>query len=169
MRRHVLVAVASCGFVGLSGAQTVEPNPVGFPKEDARGGVGAFRIWYADGAWHLRSSTENSTGKKEVLMVFTGSVRCDGKLTAEGVKLEKGGGKTSDTLTPSADGKGFDFDFRTYGATDEVTFKPAATAKTLTFKLKIDGQPAPPFRVLIGATSDHPDKSDFKLPAHPKK
>jgi len=166
--RHVLVAVAACGLVCLAGAQTIDPSPFGFPKEDARGGVGAYRVWYEDGAWHLRTSTENSTGKKDVLMVFTGSVRCDGKLTAEPVKLEKVG-KTIDTLTPAADGKGFDFDFRTYGAADEVVFKAAPTAKALTFKLKIDGVAAPPFRVLIGATSDHPDKSDFKLPAHPKK
>jgi hypothetical protein len=167
--RHILVAFGVCGLVCLSGAQTVEPSPFGFPKEGAAGGVGAFRVWYDDGAWHLRSSTENSTGKKDVLMIFTGTVRCDGKLPAEPVKLEKGSGKTSDTLTPSADGKGFDFDFRTYGAVDEVMFKPAATARTLTFKLKIDGQPAPPFRILIGAKSDHPDKNEFKLAAHPKK
>lgn len=169
MRRpHVLVDAGVCGLVCLSGARA-DPSPFGFPKEEARGGVGAFRVWYDDGAWHLRTSTENSTGKKEVLMVFTGSVRCDGKVTAEPVKLEKGGGKTADKLTPSADGKGFDFDFRTYGAVDEVVFRAAATAKALTFKLKIDGQPAPPFRVLIGAKSDHPDGSDFKLPGHPKK
>ena len=54
------------------------PNPVGFPKKgDPGGGIGAVRIWYADGAWHLRTSTENSVGKKDKLMVFTGSVRCD--------------------------------------------------------------------------------------------
>lgn len=170
MRRHVLAAVAACGLVCLAGAQTVEPSPFGFPKEGAAGGVGAFRIWCeADGSWHLRTSTENTAGKKEALMIFTGSVRCDGKMTTEAVKLEKNGGRTSDTLTPTADGKGFDLDFRTFGATDEVKFTPAATARTLTFKLKIDGQPAPPYRILIGAKSDHPDKSEFKLPARPKK
>ena len=30
-------------------------------------------MWYEDGTWHLRTSTENSEGKKEKLLVFTGS------------------------------------------------------------------------------------------------
>ncbi|MFO0796852.1 MAG: hypothetical protein U0804_05200 [Gemmataceae bacterium] len=166
--RHAFAAVAACCLVCAAGSHAADPYPFGFPKEDARGGVGAFRIWHADGKWHLRSSTENSTGKKEVLMVFSGTVRCDGKLTVEPAKLEAVG-RVADTLKATADGKGFDFEFKTYGGTDEAVFQPAATARTLTFKLKIDGLPAPPFRVLVGEKSDHPDKSDFKLPAHPKK
>jgi hypothetical protein len=165
---HVVAAVAACGLVCGPGALADEPNPVGFPKDEARGGVGAYRVWHDGTAWHLRTSTENSSGKKEQLMVFAGSVRCDGKLTVEAKALEKKG-KTGDTLTPATDGKGFDFEFKTYGAVDEAVFKAADGAKALTFKLKIDGQPAPPFRVLIGAASAHPDKNEFKLPAHPKK
>jgi hypothetical protein len=146
------------------------PNPVGFPKKgDPGGGIGAVRIWYADGAWHLRTSTENSVGKKDKLMVFTGSVRCDAKMTVEGKRLEKGKGKTSDRLVPHADGKGFDFEFRTYGAIDEAEFKVGEKAKTLTFKLFIDGEKAAAHRVIIGENGDHPEKSEFKLPARPKK
>lgn len=146
------------------------PNPVGFPKQtDVPGGVGAVRIWFEDGTWHLRTSTENSTGKKDKLMTFTGSVRCDAKLTVEGNKLEKGNGKTSDRFTAHADGKGFDFTFKTYGATDQANFKVADGGKTLTFKLLIDGEKAPPSRVVIGAKGEHPDKDEFTLPAQPKK
>jgi hypothetical protein len=165
---HFAVAIGVCGLTCLPGVLADEPNPFGFPKEDARGGVGTYRIWYDGGAWHLRTSTENSSGKKEQLMVFTGSVRCDGKLTAEAKLLEKSG-RTGDSIKPTADGKGFDFEFKTYGATDEAVFKVAASAKTLAFKLKIDGVKAAPFRIVIGATSVHPDKSEFKLSAHPKK
>lgn len=166
--RHVVLAAGVCGAVCAAGARADEPNAVGYPKEELRGGVGAYRIWYEGGAWHLRTSCENSAGKKENLMVFAGTVRCDGKLTVEPKVLEKKG-KTADTLTPTPDGKGFDFEFRTFGAIDEAVFKAADGAKALTFKLKIDGTPAPPFRILIGADNARPEKGDFKLPAHPKK
>jgi hypothetical protein len=145
-------------------------NPIGFPKKgDPGGGVGAIRIWYTGGKWHLRTSTENSIGKKDKIMVFTGSVRCDSKLTVEGKKLEKGKGKTSDTLTPHADGKGFDFQFKTYGAIDEAVFKAAEGGKTLTFKLQIDGEKAATIRIIVGENGEHPEKNEFTLPAHPKK
>ena len=146
------------------------PNPIGFPKNgEPPGGIGVVRIWFDDGSWHLRTSTENSVGKKDKLMVFTGSVRCDGKMTVEGNKLEKGKGKTSDGFTPHADGKGFDFQFKTYGATDQADFKIADRAKTLTFKLFIDGEKAATHRILIGENGANPEKSEFTLPANPKK
>ncbi|HEY1186689.1 MAG TPA: hypothetical protein VGE74_03480 [Gemmata sp.] len=167
-------ATFASGFFVLGLLQVVlaadPPNPVGFPKKgDPGGGVGAIRIWYDDGSWHLRSSTENSAGQKDKLMVFSGSVRCDGKLTVEGNRLEKGKGKTADTLTPHADGKGFDFRFATYGAIDEASFKVADKGKTLTFKLFIDGEKALTHRIIIGADGTHPAKSEFTLPAQPTK
>jgi hypothetical protein len=144
------------------------PNPVGFPKTgDPGGGVGAYRIWFADGTWHLRTSTENSIGKKDKIMVFTGSVRCESKMTVEGNKLEKGKGKTSDGFTAHADGKGFDFTFKTYGAVDQADFKVPDKAKTLTFKLLIDGEKATTMRIIIGEKGEHPDKNEFTLPANP--
>jgi hypothetical protein len=167
--RHAVVAVAAAGLVCAPGAFADEPNPVGFPKDAPRGGVGVYRVWYADGAWHLRSSTEDSGGKKDKLMVFSGTVRCDGKLTVEPNRLETGGGKTGDRITPAGDGKSFSFEFKTYGAIDEAVFKAADKAKTLTFDLKIDGQPAPLYRVVVGAAGGSPEKNPFKLPAHPKK
>jgi len=163
MRLVVFTAV----FLSLD-LSAAEPNPIGFPKvEDPKGGIGAFRIWHEDGKWHLRTSTENSEGKKEKLLIFTGSVRCDGKLTVDAKSLEKAG-KVKDTIQPTADGRGFDFDFRTYGATDEAIFKVPDSAKTLTFKLKVDGENVPPIRILIGAKGERPEKSEFKLPANPK-
>jgi hypothetical protein len=144
------------------------PSPVGFPKKGDGGGDGVFRVWLADGSWHLRTSTENTAGKKGKLLVFTGSVRCDGKVTAAGKKLEKGKGKTSDFFTPHADGKGFDFQFKTYGATDQVDFTVAEKAKSLRFKLFLNGEKAATHRIVIGAKSEHPEKSEFTLPARPK-
>ena len=146
------------------------PNPIGMPKKgDPGGGVGAFRIWYLDGKWHVRTSCENSVGKKEKLMVFTGTVRCEDKVTAEGIRLEKGNGKTADTLTPHRDGKGFDFRFATFGAIDEAEFTIGAKGKTLKFKLLVDGMNAPTQRILIGSDGTNPEKAEFTLNAQPKK
>ena len=145
------------------------PNPIGFPKAgDPGGGVGAFRIWFEGDTWHLRTSTENSVGKKDKIMAFTGSVRVDAKMTVEGSKLEKGNGKTSDAFTPHADGKGFDFTFKTYGAVDQADFK-TEKGSTLTFKLMIDGEKANTMRIIIGERGDHPAKNEFVLPARPRK
>lgn len=146
------------------------PNPVGYPgKGDPGGGIGAIRVWFADGAWHLRTSTEDSTGKKDKLMVFTGTVRSEGKVTAEAKLLEKGARRTADALVPHSDGKGFDFRFATFGARDQVDFTVADAGKTLKFKLSVDGQPTPSHRILIGADGAHPEKAEFTLPAKPKK
>ena len=171
MLRRVTFGV---GFFALGLAQVVlaadPPNPIGFPKKgDPGGGVGAFRIWFDDGTWHLRTSTENSVGKKDKIMVFTGSVRSDVKMTVEGNRLEKGNGKTSDGVNPHADGKGFDFQFKTYGAVDQADFKIADKGKKLTFKLMIDGEKAPTARIIIGENGEHPDKNEFTLPTQPKK
>ncbi len=167
-------AAFASAFFALGVLQVVlaadPPNPLGFPKKgDPGGGVGAIRIWHADGKWHLRSSTENSVGKKDKLMVFSGSVRCEDKIAVEGNKLENGKGKTSDSVTPHADGKGFDFRFATYGATDQADFTVADKGKKLTFKLLIDGEKAATGRVIIGEDGEHPEKAEFTLPAHPKK
>jgi hypothetical protein len=144
-------------------------NPVGFPKAgDPGGGVGCFRIWYEGDTWHLRTSTENSVGKKDKIMVFTGTVRSDGKMAVEGSRLEKGNGKTSDGFTPHADGKGFDFTFKTYGAIDQADFKITG-GKAVNFKLLIDGEKAPALRVIVGEKGEHPPKNEFALPAAPKK
>ncbi len=144
-------------------------NPIGYPKKvNAGGGVGIARVWYADGVWHLSTSTDDSEGKKEKLLVFTGSVRCEDKLTVEGKKLESGKGKTADTLTPHKDGKGFDFRFATYGAVDRAEFRVGEKGKTLKFKLMLDGQKMHPNRIAIGADARHPAKEEFTLPAVPK-
>jgi len=166
-----LLALAVFAVASVQAARAADPiDPVGFPKKgDPGGGVGAFRIWFADGEWHLRTSTENSVGKKDKIMVFTGSVRAEAKMTVEANRLEKGNGKTSDAFTVHADGKGFDFVFKTYGAVDQVDFKVPAAAKNLKFKLLIDNDKAPTIRIIIGAEGKHPEKNEFALPAHPKK
>jgi hypothetical protein len=162
----------AAGFFALGLFQVVfaadPPNPIGFPKKVGGGGEGVVRVWYEDGTWHLRTSTEDSQAKKDKLIVFTGTVVCDGKMTIEEKKLEKGKGKTSDTLTRHKDDKGFDFRFATHGATDEAAFKvEGAKAKTLKFTINIDGEKAAVGRIYIGADGEHPDKHEFTLPAVP--
>jgi hypothetical protein len=150
----------------LTAAAADPPNPIGYPKKALGGGAGVTRIWYEAGVWHLRTSTDDSEGKKEKLFVFSGTVRCEDKLTIEPVKLEKGKGKTSDTLTPHNDGKGFDFRFATYGALDQVDFRVGEKGKTLKFKLFLNGKPMDISRVAIGADSMHPADGDFTLSAN---
>jgi len=158
-------AVLSLAMGLLLLAADPPPNPVGYPKKgDPGGGIGAVRIWHADGAYHLRTSTEDSAGTKQKLMVFTGTVRCEEKLTSEASKLEK-----ADKFILHKDGKGFDFHFETHGAIDQVDFTPAANGKTLKFKLLIDAKPAETHRILIGAEGVHPEKAEFSLPAQVKK
>lgn len=162
------------GFFSLGLLQVVlaadPPNPVGFPKKVGGGGEGNVRVWYDDGTWHLRTSTDDSQGKKDKLLVFTGSVRCDDKISVTAQRLEKGKGKTSDVLALHQDGKGFDFKFATYGAIDEAEFKvEGAKAKSLKFAIQINGEKAAVARIYIGADGEHPDKNEFTLPAVPPK
>lgn len=160
-------ALFALGLVSVASA--ADPNPIGLPRgKDPGGGIGVFRVWFDDGKWNLRTSTEDSKGKKDKLTVFSGSVKSDGKITVEGKALEKIG-KTGDKIVPHADGKGFDFEFKTYNAVDFAIFQVADGAKKVTFNLKLDGEKAPLLRVLIGEKNEHPDKAEFTLPAHPKK
>lgn len=164
----------AAGFFALGLLQVVlaadPPNPVGFPKKVGGGGDGVVRVWFEDGTWHLRTSTDDSQGKKDDLIVYSGSVRCEDKISVEERKLEKGKGKTSDLLVPHKDGKGFDFKFATYGATDEAAFKiEGKYAKTLKFTVNINGEKAATGRIYIGADGAHPDKHEFTLPAAPEK
>jgi hypothetical protein len=121
---------------------------------------------FADGKWHLRTSAEDSRGANEKLMVFTGSVRSEDQVRAEGRRLESGAKETADTLTPHAEGQGFDFRFATFGAKDEAEFTAGPKGKAVKVKLLIDGQKAVN-HVLIGRDGRHPEKNEFTLPATP--
>ena len=168
--RVVLFAVLVVCVVGATAADDPPKpiNPIGYPKKVVGGGgVGVARVWYDGGVWYVATSTDDSEGKKEKLLVFTGSVRCEDKITVEGKKLEPKG-KTADTLTPHKDGKGFDFRFATYGAVDQAEFRIAEKGKTLKFKLMLDGEKMHPNRIAIGAESKTPAKEEFTLPAFPK-
>jgi hypothetical protein len=91
-------------------------------------------------------------------------------MTVEAKFLEKKGkGKTADYFTPHANGKGFDFEFKTYNAIDQVDFKVGDKAKSVTFKFFYNGEKAPTQRIAIGEKAQHPEKHEFTLPAHPQK
>lgn len=169
--RNSIRLLAMCALAAGCIASAVAadpPNPVGFPKKSPGGGFGTVRIWYDAGAWHLRTGTDDSEGKKDKQFVFSGSVRCDQKMTAEPFKLEKSKGKRGDQFVLHNDGKGFDFRFTTFGAVDQVNFRVSEKAKTLHFKLMLDGQRIDISRVAIGANSEAPDKDEFTLPAQVK-
>jgi hypothetical protein len=166
----MLVALASSLNKTASAADPAPtPNPIGFPKKSPGGGFGTVRIWHDAGVWHLRTGTDDSEGKKDKQIVFSGSVRCDDKISAEPIRLEMGKGKKADSFTMHNDGKGFDFRFATFGAVDQVDFRVTAKAKSLQFKLMLDGKRIDISRIAIGANSEHPAKDEFSLPAQVKK
>jgi hypothetical protein len=140
-------------------------NPNGFPKNSPEGGLNVVRIWYEKGHWNLRTSTEDSEGKKNRVTTFTGTVRSEDKMTATGSRLEA----KADKFVMHADGKGFDFKFTTHGAQDTVEFTPGPRSKTLRFLLKVNNEPVEAARIIIGSESKCPDKNEFLLPAVPPK
>lgn len=163
-RPVLLVAALICSPL-FAAAAVFTPDCYGIPEHvEADADAGVYRIWFADGTWHMRTSTEDYKQVRGSVIVFTGSVVSEDKVTSEGVKIEK----RKDWITPHADGKGFDFHFETHGAKDEVDFTAGSDGKTLKFKLMLDGKDVPPSRVFIGKNASNPEKSEFTLPAHPQ-
>jgi hypothetical protein len=148
-------------------------NPVGKPKQFKQGKRVAYGVWYEDGLWHLRMTSKDGKAKgkgKNDRVIFTGSVRVAGdRLLGEFQGLEKSKqALNADWVLPHAGGRGFDFQFATFGKTDGVNFKAGPSAQSITFKLLVGGDDDPT-RILIGASGAHPAKAEFALPAHPKK
>jgi hypothetical protein len=172
-----LRAVAAAFTVGLLGTlvlgsahaqspsstdSTPAPNPRDRPKAFVSGKGPTVAVWY-DTNWHF----ELTTNRKSKGDVFTGSVRADkGQIIGVFDKLEKGKDGKVDWIFPHKDGGGFDFRFTNFGLIDKTQFKAGPGATTITFDVKVNGQPAPQL-VLIGKTGTHPEKVPFSLPAFP--
>jgi hypothetical protein len=143
------------------------PNPIGRPPAFKQGKKDYYGVWYEDGQWNLRM-TSNKDGKGRV--VFTGMVKVDGdRLMGDFSALEKAKkAKDADWVVFHRDRRGFDFRFANRGAVDGVAFKAGPNAKSVTFKLQVSDDDDPR-RILIGGNNAHPDKAEFTLRAHPDK
>jgi hypothetical protein len=153
--------------------QTTEgdPDPVGRPKLK-QGQLVAVAVWYdaKESVWHLWTTSPAVKGGKASRVIFAGSVRVTGdRVAGEFDKLERTKrAANADYVLVHRDGRGFDFQFATFGGADGVKFKAGAKAQSIRFKL-LAGGVADPARVVIGAAGAHPKKADFTLPAHPGK
>jgi hypothetical protein len=167
---------AGCLFVlatltALGRVSDGDPDPVGRPKLK-QGEQAVIAVWYdtKDEVWHLWTTSPAAKGRKAPRVVFTGSVRViGGAVTGEFDRLERSKrAANADWVLIHRDGRGFDFQFATFGKTDGVKFKAGAKAQSVKFKLLAGGM-ADPARVVIGAAGSHPKRAEFSLPAHPGK
>ncbi|MCM3883366.1 hypothetical protein [Frankia sp. R82] len=181
--RRAAVAVgtvaASAAFVGgLTGMANAAPSPtpyasvaasrdssshagrlpvivLGAPVVKSGAAAGDY-VWHDQAGWHLRV-THPGRGK----VVFTGTVRADRPITAHGVRLEKG-----DTLSPGKDHRTLTFRFVNYGSLDGIDFVDGAAART-GFAFTIDGRPASPNVIRLGAHQAHPTSNPFTIERRP--
>jgi hypothetical protein len=149
-------------------------DPFGKPKQFKQSKRAVYGVWYEDGAWHLRMTSKDGKGKgkgkgKNDRVTFNGSVKVAGdRLIGEFQGLEKAKRvRNADWILPHVNGRGFDYQFATFGKTDGVTFTVGPNAQSITFKLLFEGI-GDPMRILIGRRGAHPAKAEFTLPAHPK-
>ena len=166
----VLVGLLGMGLVAVAADKdpptTSDVKTYGQPKQFDQGKDDLYALWYADGAWHLRTTAKGEKGHKAV---FKGRIQIEGGKITEGnfQGLDKAKlAKNADWVVPHPDGKGFDFSFATFGATDGIDFKVSKDATAVSFKLLVNGGDYPQ-RVLIGMKSQHPEKIPFSLPANP--
>jgi len=155
--------------VSIGSAADDVPDPFGRPEGFKEGKQAMYALWYEKGEWQLRTTSKDK-GKDSEKVTFSGRVSIEGdKVVGDFKKLEKAKkGKDADYILVFRDYKGFDFQFATYGKTDDVHFKAGEKAKSITFKLLIDGKEDPK-SILIGKKGLHPDKAEFTMPAHPVK
>lgn len=173
MKKRILF-LGICGLLSLAGLQAIWAmgtegesaiDPAGRPKKYGVAKETTYALWFADGMWHIRATTE-----KGKFSQFQGWVKIkDGELTeASWDHLEANKKKRyHDWVTTERDRKSFRFIFANSGNVDGMDFKVSDSATALTFSLLIDGK-TPPENVMIGAKSVHPSKNPFDLPAHPE-
>ena len=142
-------------------------QPDAFQKFYGKGAMSA--IWFDpdDKHWHLRVTSPQAQ-KRADRKAFSGRVRIDGdaiRLKAQGLDKTKRV-KSADWVFPHSDGRGFDYNFATFGMADGIDFQTDKATKEVTFTLKLGGAELPN-RVLIGKKGYAPDKIPFTLPARP--
>jgi len=157
------------GFTAINAKADDLPHPFGKPEGFKAGAKTMYALWFEKGEWHIMTTSKDK-GKNTEKVTFTGRISIEGdRVLGDFKKLEKlKKGKDADYILLFRDYKGFDFLFSTYGKVDDVQFKGGDKAKSIKFKLLIDGKEDPK-SILIGKKGLHPDKAEFTYPAQPSK
>ena len=141
----------------------VTPEARGKPPGFEPGRPAHFWVWFGDGQWHLRTTTDKKTHR------FQGTIEAAGGVfTRLHIPKAEGLGPNSDKIALNNARTAIAFDFTTDGQVDGVSFDVGPAVTALGFTLAIDGQPQP-LRITIGKGGDHPPAAKFVLPAHPGK
>ncbi len=167
----MLIRPATFAVLVLAGVLVAAPqpdkkphlDPHGEPKGLVAGHPRSYFVWHDAHGWHLRSTTE------KVKHQFKGHIEVEGG-TIEKIhsyKLEKTG-ELADQWKLDSSKHGVKFDFETDGGIDGINFHVSKDAKSIRFKLLIDGKEQTE-HIHIGRAGHHPKDNPFTLPAHPGK
>jgi hypothetical protein len=146
--------------------QIIQVDPVGQPvnyvKPEKGQGPRLF-VWWADGAWHVRSKTPK---KKRT---FDGNIHVVG---GKVIKIFNFQGmetaKNRDVGLLNTARTTISFRFTTKGAEDGFDFVVSPTAKSVQFEVRLDGYPHPE-AIAVGAKGVRAPQGTFTFPAHPDK
>jgi hypothetical protein len=141
-------------------------NPVGQPSKFAPGKDSMYAVWYKDGQWHLRSTSNDQAIFEGGISVQGGRIVGGNFNNLEKVANPKTAGK-ADWVSLDPAGKGFRFRFATGKATDGIDFKVSESAEAVVFDLKYQGEGVPK-RILIGKGNRYPEETPFSFPANPR-
>ena len=132
---------------------TLPPAVQGRPATLAAGAATGAYIWHNSDGWHIAVTHPGHTK-----VVFTGTVRASGNITAVRVRDER-----NDVVRTS--GQTMQFRFVNYGYIDGVDFS-AQCAKWVGFSVQLDGHELSPTHIYLGYHSVHPLSDPFTVERH---
>jgi len=161
---RIAIPVALCLFTCSALAQVVDIKAYGRPRNTSK--FAHYEVWYDEEGWHVRSDT---AGKSHL---FAGGIEVvGGKVTKvtnfeslEAVNKKKK--KRPDIGQVTDNNKKILFEMRTEEYGDGFTFQVTEGAKSIRFRLLIDGHTEPE-RIFIGGRSQPAPAATFELDAHP--
>lgn len=165
-----LLLCLCCASVAFTQQTIIEVDATGVPDALSKGDGVHYFLWYDAEGWHLRT---DSGGKAHV---YTGLITVDGgkfssvsdfeNLEARPSKKKKKNRDPDLGKVNSAKDE-ITFRFTTSKKHDGFDFQVDENAKSIRFKLMIDGK-AVPERVILGAASSPAPSEVFSLPARPE-
>lgn len=175
---HLIVAVALLALPNVASAEenkqtdkagspageVTELDPVGKPANYAtpeRGHGPKLFVWWDDGIWYVRSTTEKKRH------TFEGTIHVVGGKVNKVFHLARmEAGKDRDMVMLDAARATIRFRCKTKGDEDGFDFTVSPKAQSLQFGLSMDGQPHPKV-IVVGAKGQGAPNATFTLPAHP--
>lgn len=162
---RTMVVKCSCLLVWATSLYAAEPNPVGRPRVFEQGRGVMLAVWYEDGYWVIRTTTDTKEGNKQfnARHDFLGSVRVPrGRITNLDVTTLEARGKPAEVDRVVRKSSGLDFKFVNFGGIDGIRFKVSEGTKEVEFDIKIDGDDNRN-KIFVGSQSQHPSSAKFRL------